>query len=111
MAPAVLLLLMLPLLRHHRYWRLRYQLFLLHAWARGRWRQEHQRYTYDTFVSYNFGDEWWVLEELVPELERGALRLCLHHFCPSCAIVDNIVDAVYNSRHTVCVVSCGYLRS
>uniref|UniRef100_A0A8C3Y362 TIR domain-containing protein n=1 Tax=Catharus ustulatus TaxID=91951 RepID=A0A8C3Y362_CATUS len=112
-APAVLLLLVLPLLHHRGYWRLRYQLFLLRAWARGRWRREQRRYTYDTFVSYNSGDERWVLEELVPELERGALRLCLHHrdFCPGRAIVDNIVDAVYNSRHTVCVVSRGYLRS
>ncbi|KAI1229562.1 hypothetical protein IHE44_0011828 [Lamprotornis superbus] len=55
----------------------------------------------------------YTCEELVPELERGALRLCLHHrdFRPGRAIVDNIVDAVYNSRHTVCVVSRGYLRS
>ncbi|XP_066062125.1 toll-like receptor 13 [Chamaea fasciata] len=112
-APAVLLLLLLPLLHHRGYWRLHYQLFLLCAWARGRWRREQRRYTYDTFVSYNSGNEQWVLEELVPELERGALRLCLHHrgFCPGRAIVDNIVDAVYNSRHTVCVVSRGYLRS
>ncbi|XP_066062131.1 toll-like receptor 13 [Chamaea fasciata] len=112
-APAVLLLLLLPLLHHRGYWRLHYQLFLLRAWARGRWRREQWRYTYDTFVSYNSGDEQWVLEELVPELERGALRLCLHHrdFRPGRAIVDNIVDAVYNSRHTVCVVSRGYLRS
>ncbi|XP_005534013.1 PREDICTED: toll-like receptor 13 [Pseudopodoces humilis] len=112
-APAVLLLLLLPLLHHRGYWRLRYQLFLLRAWVRGHWRQEQRHYTYDTFVSYNSGDEQWVLEELVPELERGALRLCLHHrdFRPGRAIVDNIVDAVYNSRHTVCVVSRGYLRS
>ncbi|KAL9820799.1 uncharacterized protein GJ701_017407 [Geothlypis trichas] len=112
-APAVLLLLVLPLLHHRGYWRLRYQLFLLRAWARGHWRREQRRYTYDTFVSYNSRDEQWVLEELVPELERGALRLCLHHrdFRPGRAIVDNIVDAVYNSRHTVCVVSRGYLRS
>ncbi|XP_071435843.1 toll-like receptor 13 [Pithys albifrons albifrons] len=112
-APAVLLLLVLPLLHHRWYWLLRYQLYLLRAWVRGRWRREQRRYTYDTFVSYNSGDERWVLEELVPELERGALRLCLHHrdFRPGRAIVDNIVDAVYNSRHTVCVVSRGYLRS
>ncbi|XP_039909527.1 toll-like receptor 13 [Hirundo rustica] len=112
-APAVLLLLVLPLLHHRAYWRLRYQLFLLRAWAHGHWRREQRHYTYDTFVSYNSGDEQWVLEELVPELERGALRVCLHHrdFRPGRAIVDNIVDAVYNSRHTVCVVSRGYLRS
>ncbi|XP_027487408.1 toll-like receptor 13 [Corapipo altera] len=112
-APAVLLLLVLPLLHHRGYWRLRYHLYLLRAWARGHWRRERRRYAYDTFVSYNSADERWVLEELVPELEHGALRLCLHHrdFRPGRAIVDNIVDAVYNSRRTVCVVSRGYLRS
>ncbi|NXW39525.1 TLR13 protein, partial [Phaetusa simplex] len=112
-APAVLLLLALPLLYHRAYWRLRYHLFLLRAWANGRWRPEHRRYAYDSFVSYNSADEGWVLGELVPELERCSLRLCLHHrdFRPGRAIVDNIVDAIYNSRKTVCVVSRGYLRS
>ncbi|NWU53562.1 TLR13 protein, partial [Dromas ardeola] len=73
----------------------------------------HRRYAYDSFVSYNSADEGWVLGELVPELERCSLRLCLHHrdFSPGRAIVDNIVDAIYNSRKTVCVVSRGYLRS
>ncbi|KAM9207899.1 uncharacterized protein RG961_014786 [Leptosomus discolor] len=112
-APAVLLLLALPLLHHRAYWRLRYHLYLLRAWASGRWRREARRYAYDTFVSYHSADEGWVLGELVPELERGALRLCLHHrdFSPGKAIVDNIADAVYNSRKTVCVVSRRYLRS
>ncbi|XP_074713785.1 uncharacterized protein LOC141938729 [Strix uralensis] len=112
-APAVLLLLALPLLHHRAYWRLRYHLYLLRAWANGRWRPEQRRYAYDSFVSYNSADEGWVLGELVPELERGALRLCLHHrdFSPGRAIVDNIVDAIYNSRKTVCVVSRSYLRS
>ncbi|XP_059690667.1 toll-like receptor 13 [Gavia stellata] len=112
-APAVLLLLALPLLYHRAYWRLRYHFYLLRAWVNGRWRREERRYTYDSFVSYNSADEGWVLGELVPELERGSLRLCLHHrdFSPGKAIIDNIVDAIYNSRKTVCVVSRSYLRS
>ncbi|KAM6111675.1 LOW QUALITY PROTEIN: uncharacterized protein FYN12_013311 [Phoenicopterus ruber ruber] len=112
-APAVLLLLALPLLHHRAYWRLRYHFYLLRAWANGRWRREERRYAYDSFVSYNSADEGWVLGELVPELERGSLRLCLHHrdFSPGRAIIDNIVDSIYNSRKTVCVVSRSYLRS
>ncbi|KAM9250329.1 uncharacterized protein FYN16_014692 [Cariama cristata] len=112
-APAVLLLLAVPLLYHRAYWRLRYHFYLLRAWANGRWRREEHRYAYDCFVSYNSADEGWVLGELVPELERGSLRLCLHHrdFSPGRAIIDNIVDAIYNSRKTVCVISRGYLRS
>ncbi|XP_052635449.1 LOW QUALITY PROTEIN: toll-like receptor 13 [Harpia harpyja] len=112
-APAVLLLLALPLLHHRAYWRLRYHFYLLRAWANGRWQREERRYAYDSFVSYNSADEGWVLGELVPELERGSLRLCLHHrdFSPGRAIIDNIVDSIYNSRKTVCVVSRSYLRS
>ncbi|XP_009473400.1 PREDICTED: toll-like receptor 13, partial [Nipponia nippon] len=112
-APAVLLLLVLPLLYHRAYWRLRYHFYLLRAWANGRWQREERRYAYDSFVSYNSADEGWVLGELVPELERGSLRLCLHHrdFSPGRAIIDNIVDSIYNSRKTVCVVSRSYLRS
>ncbi|XP_040437380.1 toll-like receptor 13, partial [Falco naumanni] len=111
--PAVLLLLALPLLHHRAYWRLRYHFYLLRAWANGRWQREERRYAYDTFVSYNSADEGWVLGELVPELERDSLRLCLHHrdFSPGRAIIDNIVDSIYNSRKTVCVVSRSYLRS
>ncbi|KAM6033155.1 toll-like receptor 13, partial [Theristicus caerulescens] len=94
-------------------WRLRYHFYLLRAWVNGRWRREERRYAYDSFVSYNSADEGWVLGELVPELERGSLRLCLHHrdFSPGRAIIDNIVDSIYNSRKTVCVVSRSYLRS
>uniref|UniRef100_A0A8C3JMN8 TIR domain-containing protein n=1 Tax=Calidris pygmaea TaxID=425635 RepID=A0A8C3JMN8_9CHAR len=113
-SPLVALALALPLLYHRGYWRLRYHLYLLRAWANGRWRPERRRFLYDTFVSYNSADEGWVLGELVPQLEEGgSLRLCLHHrdFRPGRAIVDNIVDAIYNSRKTVCVVSRGYLRS
>ncbi|XP_052542579.1 toll-like receptor 13 isoform X2 [Tympanuchus pallidicinctus] len=112
-APAVLLLLLVPLVYHRTYWRLRYHWYLLRCWVNQRWRREEKRYLYDSFVSYNSADESWVLQKLVPELERGSFRLCLHHrdFQPGRSIIDNIVDAVYNSRKTVCVMSRSYLRS
>ncbi|XP_072202989.1 uncharacterized protein [Excalfactoria chinensis] len=112
-APAVLLLLLVPVVYHHTYWKLKYHWYLLRCWVNQRWRREEKRYLYDSFVSYNSADESWVLQKLVPELERGAFRLCLHHrdFQPGRSIIDNIVDAVYNSRKTVCVVSRNYLRS
>uniref|UniRef100_A0A8C2TJL0 TIR domain-containing protein n=1 Tax=Coturnix japonica TaxID=93934 RepID=A0A8C2TJL0_COTJA len=112
-APAVLLLLVVPVVYHRTYWKLKYHWYLLRCWVNQRWRREEKRYLYDGFVSYNSADESWVLQKLVPELERGAFRLCLHHrdFQPGRSIIDNIVDAVYNSRKTVCVVSRNYLRS
>ncbi|KAM9713043.1 uncharacterized protein ACNS7B_023364 [Menidia menidia] len=69
---------------------------------------------YDAFVSYNAHDEGWVVRKLLPKLEgEQGWRLCLHHrdFQPGKAITDNITDAIYGSRKTICVISHRYLES
>uniref|UniRef100_A0A3B3ZQW9 TIR domain-containing protein n=1 Tax=Periophthalmus magnuspinnatus TaxID=409849 RepID=A0A3B3ZQW9_9GOBI len=69
---------------------------------------------YDAFVSYNVHDEDWVYGELLPELEGvQGWRLCLHHrdFQPGKPIIENITDAIYSSRKTLCVISRRYLQS
>ncbi|XP_034428833.1 toll-like receptor 22 [Hippoglossus hippoglossus] len=69
---------------------------------------------YDAFVSYNTNDEPWIMRELLPKLEgEQGWRLCLHHrdFMPGKPIVENIVDAIYGSRKTICVISRRYLES
>ncbi|XP_069369201.1 toll-like receptor 22 isoform X1 [Paralichthys olivaceus] len=69
---------------------------------------------YDAFISYNTHDEPWVVRELLPKLEgEQGWRLCLHHrdFMPGKPIVENIVDAIYGSRKTICVISRRYLES
>ncbi|XP_070784075.1 toll-like receptor 13 [Enoplosus armatus] len=69
---------------------------------------------YDAFISYNTDDEQWVIRELVPKLEgEQGWRLCLHHrdFEPGRPIIDNITDAIYGSRKTICVISRRYLES
>ncbi|XP_063784101.1 toll-like receptor 13 [Pseudophryne corroboree] len=74
-------------------------------------KQEHQ---FDAFISYNCSDEEWVFSQLVPNLEEtNNWKLCLHHrdFEPGKAIVDNIVDSIYSSRKTICVISRHYLAS
>ncbi|GAA6236357.1 toll-like receptor 13, partial [Lates japonicus] len=56
----------------------------------------------------------WVIRELLPKLEgEQGWRLCLHHrdFEPGKPIVDNITDAIYGSRKTICVISRRYLES
>nr|QFE31825.1 toll-like receptor 22 [Sillago sinica] len=71
-------------------------------------------YQYDAFVSYNTHDEPWVIRELLPKLEgEQGWRLCLHHrdFEPGKPIIDNITDAIYRSRKTICVISHRYLES
>ncbi|KAL4658083.1 hypothetical protein GN956_G2885 [Arapaima gigas] len=80
-----------------------------------------KKYRYDAFVSYSSQDGDWVFEQLVPQLERGdeeddggrPCQLCLHHrdFLPGQTIVSNIVEAVYTSRKTLCVVSPHYFNS
>ncbi|CAL8303110.1 unnamed protein product [Arctogadus glacialis] len=59
-------------------------------------------------------DEAWVHGEMLPALEdeRG-WRLCLHHrdFQPGRSIMENITEAIYGSRKTICVISRHYLES
>ncbi|XP_015272102.1 PREDICTED: toll-like receptor 13 [Gekko japonicus] len=115
--PILVLHMILPLLYQHTYWHLKYHLYILRAWVNNRWRRdEGKRYKFDAFVSYNSTDEKWVLEHLVPTLEGGeapVFRLCLHHrdFHPGKYIIDNIVDSIHNSRHTICIISRKYLQS
>ncbi|XP_048049574.1 toll-like receptor 13 [Megalobrama amblycephala] len=76
---------------------------------------KHQ-YRYDVFVSYSTKDEHWVMEELLPNLERRGppfLRLCLHSrdFHLGEDIVENITDSIYASRQTLCLISRNYLSS
>ncbi len=77
--------------------------------------RKHQ-YRYDVFVSYSSKDEHWVIEELLPNLERRGppfLHLCLHSrdFQLGQDIVENITDSIYASRQTLCLVSHNYLGS
>ncbi|XP_075949692.1 uncharacterized protein LOC142951777 [Anarhichas minor] len=97
---------------------LRYLLLVLRAKLRGHRRAAGTKFQYDAFISYCSKDEAWVMEELVPNLERPAggeprLRLCLHHrdFRPGAAVLENIEAAIHSSRHTICVVTRHFLQS
>lgn len=80
------------------------------------WANRKGHYRYDVFVSYCGKDARWVVDKLLPNLEKRGppfLRLCLHSrdFVLGKDIVENITDSLYRSRHTLCLVSCDYLRS
>uniref|UniRef100_A0A8C6UDV8 TIR domain-containing protein n=1 Tax=Neogobius melanostomus TaxID=47308 RepID=A0A8C6UDV8_9GOBI len=111
----VLLTLLSTFLHHFLRFHLLYGFYLLRALLYDR--QQRRRGSaeiYDAFVSYNVHDEEWVYRELLPELEgRQGWKLCLHHrdFEPGKAIMENIVDAIYSSRKTLCVISHQYLLS
>ncbi|XP_043933081.1 toll-like receptor 13 [Protopterus annectens] len=71
---------------------------------------------YDVFVSCSNKDEFWVIHELLPNLEgKGPpfLKVCLHNrdFELGKGIIDNIVDSIYSCRKTICVITRHYLRS
>ncbi|OCT72905.1 toll-like receptor 12 [Xenopus laevis] len=73
-------------------------------------------YEYDAFVSYCSRDQGWVVKYLVPNLEekrRNTIKLCLHNrdFLVGKDIVDNIMDSIYKSRKTICLISYNYLQS
>uniref|UniRef100_A0A3P9D3B9 TIR domain-containing protein n=1 Tax=Maylandia zebra TaxID=106582 RepID=A0A3P9D3B9_9CICH len=90
-----------------------YYLFLAFLYDNKR-RKKGIPHSYDAFVSYNVHDEAWVCGELLPELEgQQGWKLCLHHrdFEPGKPIVENITEAIYSSRKTICVISPNYLQS
>ncbi|XP_030285575.1 toll-like receptor 13 [Sparus aurata] len=98
---------------HFLRWHLAYSYYLCLAFVCGK-RRRASPHRYDAFVSYNIHDEAWVYKEMLPVLEgEQGWRLCLHHrdFEPGKPIVENITDAIYGSRKTICVISRHYLQS
>ncbi|XP_072889913.1 uncharacterized protein [Hemitrygon akajei] len=117
-APAIFAFVATALLYHKGKWSFYYSYYLLRAWVREKQLQRsHSRgHQYDAFVSYNSKDEGWVFDQLLPHLETEGPpfhRLCFHHrdFAVGKPIVENIVDAIYNSKKTLCVISKNYLQS
>ncbi|XP_072298984.1 toll-like receptor 13 [Eucyclogobius newberryi] len=100
---------------HFSRFQLIYAYYILLAWLYdNKYRNKRAASQYDAFISYNTHDEPWVYRELVPHLEKTqGWKLCLHHrdFLPGKPIVENIVDAIYGSRKTICVISRRYLQS
>ncbi|KAM4703083.1 toll-like receptor 12 [Rhinophrynus dorsalis] len=74
------------------------------------------KYDYDAFVSYCSMDQDWVIQYLIPNLEEKgspSFKLCLHNrdFQVGKDILDNIMDSIYKSRKTICLISYNYLQS
>lgn len=71
-------------------------------------------YHYDAFVSYSENDRNFVINDCIQNLEKdGHLKLCLHErdFTPGEDIADNIINAIQNSRKTICVITRAFLES
>ncbi|XP_043959961.1 toll-like receptor 13 isoform X1 [Gambusia affinis] len=100
---------------HFMRWQLYYAYYLFLGWLfDSKYKNKQVPHQYDAFISYNHHDEPWVIGELLPKLEgEQGWKLCLHHrdFEPGKPITQNITDAIYGSRKTICVISRRYLES
>ncbi|XP_028559645.2 toll-like receptor 11 [Podarcis muralis] len=111
------LLISLPILKATCGSELLFLIYILRAWWHGLLNnRKGQRFEYDAFVSYSSQDQEWVLQHLVPNLEQKGppfLKLCLHNrdFVVGKAIVDNIMESLYSSYKTICVISHHALNS
>ncbi|XP_066456806.1 toll-like receptor 13 [Eleutherodactylus coqui] len=97
------------------WWYSLYLLYTIQCWLYNRQRKR-DRYEYDVFVSYNTHNEQWVTERLLPKLEQNGppfFKVCIHNrdFEIGRDIVENIVDSIYSSRWTICVITRSYLQS
>ncbi|XP_030596973.1 toll-like receptor 13 [Archocentrus centrarchus] len=111
----VLLTLLISFIYSFLRWQITYTFLLFWAFLYDRrHRKKGAPHRYDAFISYNVHDEDWVYQEMLPVLEgEQGWRLCLHHrdFQPGISIIENITDAIYSSRKTICVISHHYLQS
>lgn len=71
-------------------------------------------YRFDLFVSYSDKDRGFVLDELIPNLEKRAeITICLHErdFQVGLGILENIIQCMDQSRCLLLVVSESFLKS
>uniref|UniRef100_A0A673M7U4 Toll-like receptor 22 n=1 Tax=Sinocyclocheilus rhinocerous TaxID=307959 RepID=A0A673M7U4_9TELE len=75
-----------------------YYLFLAFLYDNKK-KQNGSTFQYNALISYNTKDEPW--------------RLCLHHrdFEPGRPIIDKIIDGIYSTRKTNCLITRKYLMS
>ena len=112
---ALILVIAASVIMYRYRWYIRYGCFLVRGRLRQRRNQERLvECTYDAFVSYNHGDQRWVIEHLLPELEyRGNIRLCLHDrdWLAGPDVADNIIDSIENSHKTILILSNHFAQS
>ncbi|XP_040202882.1 toll-like receptor 13 [Rana temporaria] len=112
---STLLFMCLSLFHESIRWYILYIVYTVKCWLNHRL-QHKDEYEYDVFVSYNSNDELWVTEQLLPNLEQNGppnFKVCIHNrdFEIGRDIMENIMDSIYNSRWTVCIITNNYLQS
>lgn len=102
------------------YFDLPWYLRMLCQWTQTRHRarniplEELQRnLQFHAFVSYSGHDSAWVKSELLPNLEKDDIRVCLHerNFVPGKSIVENIIHFIEKSYKSIFVLSPHFIQS
>nr|XP_020017471.1 toll-like receptor 1 [Castor canadensis]XP_020017472.1 toll-like receptor 1 [Castor canadensis] len=68
---------------------------------------------YHAFISYSGHDSTWVKSDLLPNLEKEDIRICLHerNFVPGKSIVENIINCIEKSYKSIFVLSPNFVQS
>ncbi|XP_062963498.1 LOW QUALITY PROTEIN: toll-like receptor 1 [Cynocephalus volans] len=68
---------------------------------------------FHAFISYSGQDSAWVKNELLPNLEKENIRICLHErdFVPGKSIVENIINCIEKSYKSIFVLSPNFVQS
>uniref|UniRef100_A0A8C6WCY1 Toll-like receptor 1 n=1 Tax=Nannospalax galili TaxID=1026970 RepID=A0A8C6WCY1_NANGA len=68
---------------------------------------------FHAFISYSSHDSAWVKSELLPNLEKDDIRICLHerNFVPGKSIVENIINFIEKSHKSIFVLSPHFVQS
>ena len=101
---------------YRKRWWFRHQFFVLKTYVFATGDDNKRNFKYDAFILYCSDDEdrLWVHRLFVHKLEiEYEFNVCIHHrdFLAGIPIVDNIMDAIQNSRKVIAVVSPNFLKS
>lgn len=71
------------------------------------------QFAYDVFISYRTKERDWVRRELLPQLEKYGLKVCIDYrdFRPGQPVVDELERAVTTSRKTLLILTAEYSAS
>ena len=87
---------------------------LTYQWKQYQPLLDTRSYEYDAFVAFHESDLGFVVNEMVPNLEKNdEFKLCIHHrdFTVGANIEENILVAIEKSRKTILILSENFLLS
>uniref|UniRef100_A0A8D1KEJ9 Toll-like receptor 1 n=2 Tax=Sus scrofa TaxID=9823 RepID=A0A8D1KEJ9_PIG len=68
---------------------------------------------FHAFISYSGHDSAWVKNELLPNVEKEGIKICLHerNFVPGKSIMENIINCIEKSYKSIFVLSPNFVQS